>query len=289
MMVWRHGADGATSGGFFQLPGKFRGLLFTLRDQIQWLDVMSLTLAGLLILLGLRGRGLRLHPALGLAAAIYLVLVFLLPSRIFGSVYADIRLWPIVFIAALVGIAPIGPSWRPASVVAAFALGLFALRIVVTTVGFNVYANDYVRHLRALDYLPQGASIAVLTPSGCQEWRQSRLQHLDSLAIVRRDAFVNSEWEIPGAQLLTPLRGRGTAFNADPSGRIDRSADCAAPVDPALTQRIGQIPADRFDYVWLLGFDKAGARAEPDLKLLYADDQTALYALAPAAAGATTR
>jgi hypothetical protein len=282
MILWRQGAAGAATEDFFNVSGKLWGLLFTLRDQSLWLDVVSLTFASILILVGLRERALRIHPALGLAAACFLGLILLLPGRMFGSAYADVRLWPIFFMVALAAIAPVNLAWRPASVIAGLAIGLFTLRIAVMSAGFTAYDRDYVRHLHALDYVPQGASVAVLTPAGCQGWRHTRLEHLGSLAIVRRNAFVNTQWDIPGAQLLTPLRGRGTAFNADPSEKVDREPDCSAPVAPALTQKIQQIPRDRFDYVWLLGFD-APRLVEPDLRLLYSDERTALYSLTPAA------
>jgi hypothetical protein len=282
MILWRRGAEGASTEDFFNVAGKLWGLLFTLRDQSLWLDVASLTFAFILILVGLRERALRMDPALGVAAGLFLGLILLLPGRMFGSAYADVRLWPVFFMVALAAIAPVAPNWRPGSAIAGLAIGLFTLRIVVMSAGFAGYDRDYARHLHALDHVPQGASIVVLTPAGCEGWRHTRLEHLGALAIVRRNAFVNTQWNIPGAQLLTPLRGRGTAFNADPSEKVDREPSCAAPVAPALLQKLRQIPRDRFDYVWLLGFD-APLPIDPDLRRLYADEQTALYGFAPVA------
>ena len=77
---------------------------------------------------------------------------------------------------------------------------------------------------------------------------------MDSLAIVRRDAFTNGQWDVPGAQLLAPLGARGTRFNADPS-QLVRRPDCPSDLRPVLAQRIAAFPRDRFGYVWTIGFD----------------------------------
>jgi hypothetical protein len=282
MIAWRGGAGSATTGDFFNFGAKFAGLLCTLRDQNQWLDRASLLFALVLIYVGVRKDATRVNPALGLAAALFAALVLLMPGQLFGSGFADIRLWPICFIAALAAIAPAQRTWRGAPVIAGLALALFVARIAVMSAGFAAYDRDYTRHLRALDYVPRGASIAMLTRgSTCEGWRYERLAHLDSLAIVRKEAFVNSQWETPGAQLLVSLGARGSAFNADPSQYVDAAPVCDGAIGATLASKIRQIPRERFDYVWLLGFDTRHLDVGPDLSRVYSDDRTALYKLKP--------
>lgn len=289
MIAWRQGG-GAQTVGFFQFGRKLAGLVCTLRDQNVWLDGLSLIFAIGLLYLGLRDRSIRVHPALGVAAGLFLLLILLMPARMFGSAYADIRLWPIFFMVGLTALAPAQASWRGASLVAALALALFVVRIGVTCGGFAAYEASYARHLRALDYAPRGASIAVLTfEPNCEGWRHERVAHLGSLAIVRKEAFVNSQWEIPGGLLLTPLHARGTAFNADPSQNVSSTAGCGAPIGPAVLAKLDQIPRDRFDYVWLLGFDPKVLPAAPGARLLYSDDRSAFYALDPRSRAAAVR
>jgi hypothetical protein len=57
--------------------------------------------------------------------------------------------------------------------------------------------------------------------------------------------------------------------------------DCDGPVWPEVEQRLAEIPRDRFDYLWLIGFDMAQAPAIPGAETLYADDESALYRLSP--------
>lgn len=282
MIVWRQGSGGAATGDFFGLYAKGVGLAWLLRDQNIWLDTASMLLAFVLLYVGLRSHSFRLDPALIVAATIFLVLVILMPGHIFGAVFADIRLWPIVFIVGFTAITPVDRFGRSAGIVAGVALAVFAVRILTMAVGFAAYDASFARHLQALDHVPRGASIAVLTrPRACESWRTPRLGHLGSLAIVRRDAFVNSQWDGSGGQqLLEPLRARGTAFNADPSQFIqDLPNGCEGDMTSAVAQKLARIPRDRFDYVWLLDIRPSQLADLPGLQRLYQDEASALYAL----------
>jgi hypothetical protein len=288
MLAWRQGGGGGQAADFFNFGRKLAALFCTLRDQNIWLDSVSLIFAGTLLYFGLRDRSARVAAALVVAAAVILALILLMPGQMFGSHYADIRLWPIFFIVGLAAIAPANAGWRGASVIAGVALALFVVRIGATSAGFAAYDQSYARHLRALDYAPEGASIAVLTyDPNCEGWRHERVAHIGSLAIVRKDAFVNSQWEIPGGLLITPLHASGTAFNADPSENVGPPG-CHGPIGPALQEKFRQIPRDRFDYVWLLGFDPRVVQPPPGVRLLYSDDRSAFYELRSPSLQATT-
>ena len=156
-------------------------------------------------------------------------------------------------------------------------------RLGLMSAGYAQYDRDFTRHLRALDHVPPGASIFTFTPDNCHaaqiDWRLPRLNHLDGFAIVRRDAFVNSQFIIPGGQLLGALRARGTKFNSDPSQVITPQPDCDGPLWPEVMKRLPEIPRDRFDYLWLVGFDMAQAPKIPGAEPLYADEDSSLYRL----------
>jgi hypothetical protein len=286
MIIWRQNGEGAGTTGFFLFFSKFRSLLNTLRDQNFFLDMFSLLLSCLLIYVSFRVKAVRIHPALGVAVAMFMLLELILPVTLFGSTRADSRLWPILFITALTAACPRDSSWKPAALIAGLAIVLFTVRIAFMASGFMRHDQEYATHLRALDYVSEGASIAVLTSKPCTRgpidwtnWRHTRLEHLGSIAIVRKQAFVNSQWNIPGAQLLTPLGGRGTAYNADPSQFVLHRPGCSIPVESLLEEKIHEIPKDRFDYVWLIHFDVANLPAYPGLTRVYADKKSALYRL----------
>jgi hypothetical protein len=283
MVAWRSTGTGAVTMGFFEFFGKLYDFVTVLRDQNPVLDIASLLFAIGLIYAGIRESTVRIHPALGVATGLFVLLDVILPRQLFGSAFADSRLWPIAFITMLTAACPRDRSWRPGRFVAGLSAALFTIRVAVTADGFVGYDRDAARHLRALAEIPVGASIATLTPAPCpmkwSDWRQPRFYHLDSLAIVRRQAFVNSQWEVPGGQLLQPLRARGTAFNSDPSQIVFPSPTCSTSFGPVLAEKIQAIPRNRFGYVWLIGFDVGQLPAYPGLSRVYADDRSSMYRL----------
>ena len=59
------------------------------------------------------------------------------------------------------------------------------------------------RELTALNYLPAGSRVLYLVAWKCgEDWPLPRKSQLGAMTIVRKDALVNSEWRIPGAQIL---------------------------------------------------------------------------------------
>jgi len=280
MAGWREAGEGAVTMGWFWFNWKFFASTFTLRDQWQPLDWFSLVAAVVLIYAGLRDRRFAFDGRFGIAALLLLGALIVLPFQLFGSAFADVRVAPFVFIAALMALRPAGTAEEGAGIfgkLAVAAVALFVVRIGVSAVGYAQYDVDYKRHLAALDYVERGSRVAILNHYPCNvPWRRPRLDHLGSMMLVRREAFVNSQWDVPGAQLLRPLGALGTPFNADPSHLV-RSSNCAEDLRALLGTRIGQLPRDRFDYVWVIDYDPATLPAYPGLARLYLDDRTILY------------
>ena len=110
-------------------------------------------------------------------------------------------------------------------------------------------------------------------------WRRHRLEHLDGLAIVRRNAFTNGQWEVPGAETVEPLAARGTYFNSDPS-QLVRQRPCTTDLRPRLARLMKNLPQDRFDYVWIMGFAPDGLPDYRWLEPVFANDQSILYRIA---------
>lgn len=264
--------------GWFMWERKFGALMFTLRDQWEPLDVASLVVAVMFIYAGARSKAFRLDRGLGWGALALLAAVAIIPFQALGSAFADGRLWPLVFIVALLSIRTAeDASIATSRWVASAAAALFAIRVAAMTAGFIAYDQAYARHLKALDQIPHGSRIAVFVYFPCEvEWRRPRLDHLDGIAIVRRDVFTNAQWDVPGGQLLTPLGARGTRYNSDPS-QLVRRRDCPVELRPVLAQKLAQFPRDRFDRVWIIGFRPETLPRYPGLTPLFADDQTILY------------
>jgi hypothetical protein len=277
MLALKYGTAGnaAATLGWFAWNHKLASMIWTLRDQSRWFDIGTLMLAVVLIYAGLRSPALKYDRGLGLAAGIVLLLIGLLPYQLIGSAYADARLWPVFFMVAILGVKPV--TARAATLIATVAAIVFVARTAITAWGFADYHRAYASHLRALDKVPMGARIAVFIEFPCDvPWRRMRIDHLDGMAIVRRNAFTNAQWDVPGAQLLTPLGAVGTRYNSDPS-QLVRAPDCPADLRPQLAARIADFPRGKFDYVWAIGFRPETLPKWPGLTPQFADDRTILY------------
>jgi hypothetical protein len=280
MPLWRENGEGAVTLGWFWFANKAAGLANTLRDQSKPLDLLSLGLLMALILAGLRDRRLRFDMRLGTAALFFLILAILIPYQLFGSAYADSRLWPIVLACGVLAVSVKPAHIRLEKWLAGLAVLLLAVRLCFGAVGFARYDSDYKSHLRALDQVEMGSRVAVFINACNRPWRFNRTDHLGSMALTRRLAFVNTQWDVPGAQLLRMKGAPGSRYNADPSQFVHAGGRCVADMRAALGQRIADFPRDRFQYVWLFGFNPASLPAYPGLRRLYHDSGSVLYAVA---------
>jgi hypothetical protein len=201
-----------------------------------------------------------------------------MPYQLFGSGYADMRLAPVVAIVAILAIVPTPGMIEGCCAVAAVAL--LAARLAVGSIGFASYDREFTSHLRALDHIVPGSKVAALVSYPCHRpWREARTQHLASLAVVRREAFVNTHWNISGDELLVPIGAIGTKLNADPSQFVFDHRRCPVDLRPVLARRIAAVPRDIFDYVWVFGFAPASLPRYQGLRPLYADGASVLYAV----------
>ncbi len=280
--LWRRPDNEVLTLGFFKWSRKLEFLQGTFRDQGWWLDNITLGFVLGVIALGWAARSTRKSAALIIATLIFLGFQAILPIQLQGSAYADARLWPMTLAAALLAIGPARTAWgaRASSLVAIVAVALFVVRMAVTAQGFAATSREYDRHLAALSALPRGASVAVLVALRCPyEWRERRMGHVSSLAIVRKDVFTNGQWAIAGGQMLSPLRARGTAFNSDPSQFVNQRIHCDRSPEDMVAERATHVPRDRFDWLWLFEIDPAKIAPIKDATRVYADDSTALYRL----------
>ncbi len=206
----------------------------------------------------LRGPGIRRHTGLLLAAGLLALCFVIVPNALMGSYFADQRLLaPLLMLGFLAFAMPPG---RRETAVAVIGIILFGARITEISTGWRQRGAAAVADLAALDSVPRGARIAlVIGPDACEDFALHSLAHLPSLAIVRREAFVNTQWDLPGPQLLRPLWS-------------PTEAQCST--DRPLVARLAAVPRQRFDYVWVLG---AAAAPQPWLSRVHAGPRMQLY------------
>jgi hypothetical protein len=255
-------------------------LLLTLRDQSMILDAGTTIACYALILfgwvLGARWTWARLLPG-----ALVLGEFVAIPSDINGSNFVDVRLLPVACML-LLGLA----DWsrarpRIAQGVAYTGMILLGLRLVVTAASFADYATDYARQLTALDHVEPGSRVLAFVEHSCLEesWRNTRRDHLASLASLYRQAWVNDNWAVPGLHMVIPRFRPGRNFTADPSEFV-WSPRCAGGRLRDVDSALKYAPIERVDYVWLIDTGLPH-RPDPRLQLVWQDGRSLLFAVRP--------
>lgn len=278
LLLWRPGGGGGITERFFSLR-KVSWLAIFLRDRWWPFDFCSV-----LLLWGLVYRSAR-NPRFGHAAALtgaclMLAGAFLLiPYKLFGSAYADMRLAPFIVLLALLAIrVDKGIGARELRWLAIAGLAFFLARTAGTTISFWQYGREYDRPLAALDHVPRGARIVAFVGDNCIDpWALSRLDHLSGLAMARRAAFSNDQWELAGSALLTIDAPAMGAFAIDPS-EVVLAAPCKDKQDRmTIDQALRGFPRDAFDYVWLIAPPPFDARLLAGTTPVWRDGASGLY------------
>ncbi|MGQ0659804.1 hypothetical protein [Sphingosinicella sp.] len=276
MIYWRSNAGGQT-GDWFNWTGKAMWLFMTLRDRWITFDILALGVVSGVLIFAWASRRIEYSRNL-VASALFLLLVFvMLPRVIFGSAYADMRLTPYIFAIALVAIRFPTASRRLVTAFGAAGLVFFAARTAGTTVSMVMYDRAFDATLAALDHVPRGARLVSFVGRPCVEpWAMSRLLHLPAMAIVRREAFSNDQWVLPGAQLLTIRFDPGANFIQDASQIVTR-VRCRHEPWRTVDQALGYFPRHSFDYVWMIDPPQHDPRLLEGLLPVWRNGTSVLY------------
>ena len=279
MVMWRSGSHvtGRTTD-WFNWEAKYQWMTMVLRDRWRLFDIASV--ASLLVVLGAAVYNATIGYSRNLAvSAIFLLGVYvLLPRIVFGSAYADMRLAPFVIAIALLALRPkANISHATAATLAALSLTFFAVRIGSNTISFWLFDRDYDRELAALPAVPEGARLISFTAGNCGgRWAMTRLEHLPGMALVRRAAFSNEQWSMPGAQLLTVRYRDGGAFTHDPS-EIVTPYRCKREVWRTADVALQTFPRDGYDYVWLINPPRYRPESVSDLTMIWSSGRSAVF------------
>ena len=279
MVLWRSGghATGQT-GDWFNWRQKINWLTMVLRDRWTLFDIGSVGVLLLVLLKGVRDPAIQYSRNLALSA-LFLALVFVaLPRIVFGSAYADMRLAPFAIGIAVIALRhrP-GMSSRSGAVLAALGLAFFLARTAGTTVSYWLYDKAYDRELAALDHLPVGARLVSFVGETCyNQWTMTRLQHIPGMAMVRRLAYTNDQWSMPGAQMLTVRYAPALRYAHDAS-QIVTSTQCPTEWWRPVSISLVRFPRDAFDYVWLISPPNYDKRLEQGLVPIWRDGTSALF------------
>ncbi len=266
IVIWRLSTQTIAGVNEIGVRQKLNALIMVLRDQNIVFDIGSLIAAVAVAVTGWR-RGARVNRAVVPAMLFLMALFVVMPSRLSGSHFADMRLLPVIpllFFAAQ-DWSRVPPSLARGVAMSGYAL--FAARLAVTAFGFAAYERDYRAQLAVLPLIPAHSRVIVLSESACnaaKHWRSDRRGHLGELLAVYRQSWSNGQWDTDGGH-LTQVRWRpSAAFYHDPSQHF-WSVQCLKPGVPdrwSFADAMGQLPYGRFDYLWLIGAHPAIAASE---------------------------
>ncbi len=297
MVLWRTESSGGMTGDWFNWDAKWRWIQTALRDRWRDWDKLSVAIPAAVLVFALFSRRLTFSRNLAFSALVLLAGFLLLPRIIFGSAYADMRLFPFVLATAVLAIRFSGPySGKTPQVLAVLGLAFFLLRIGSTTASLAIASDRQAARLGALDVIPMGARVATLVGTPCGfSWPLSRDSHLGALVIVRRHGFSNDQWTIAGTNLLKVRYTKPGAFDADPS-EIVRPENCpfarrwkivAGELlgDWRVGDALRRLPRDSFDYLWLIDVPPFDHRLIDGMELVWSRPESKLYKIRPGAEG----
>ncbi len=212
MLCLPHGHAEGTSGWF--VPRELAKWLLTLfRDRWMAYDLATVAIFfAVLALAAFRCGGMRLRASLALPALALFAVFVVAPESINGSYFVNGRIAPYALALLAVAIGTRDATARERRWLALAATAFLVLRTATTTASMTLYSASYTANLAALEHVEPGSAIVALSPVPCEtgfaNWWSPRLYHLAGLAIVRKDAFVNTEWQVDGLQSLQDLRTR---------------------------------------------------------------------------------
>lgn len=258
LLLWRSGGEGEASLGWFHLETKLFALSRILSDRWLWFDLACLLVLLRIAVLPIAKRnGVRALPLLGGPAVILCVTVLLLPHQLFGSSFADSRLAGFALAIWLLSLGSETEDRRRDRRLALAATAFVLVRILAVSLSLFIESRAWNDKLQVLDQVRPGSRVASLVHLDCDRWGSSRSTHLGSFAIVERDSFSNDQWSVAGSRLLTIDNPAAGLFASDPS-QIVTTGPCVDQGWP-LSFALSRLPADAFDYLWLIDMP-AGVR-----------------------------
>ena len=292
MIVWRGAGVAGNTQGFFRPLLKVWAILAALRDRWLLWDCLGVGVALVLIGSALLDKHVEFSRRLAIPALALFGVFLVLPQRVFGSEYADMRLVPFLLMLAILAIRlrePVAPALNHRL---ALLGGLFLLlRLTGNTVSFAIADADARSRLAALDYVPVGARVLSLIGDTCGgTWEMTRYSHFGSFVIARKQGFSNDQWQLPGAQLLRVKYAPAIPFDADAS-EVTISPECERrirvrdgwqnPGSRGWTRTadaaLDRFPHKAFDYAWLIRPEGFTPKPRPGLDLVWRGRDSLLF------------
>lgn len=274
---WWSKDPSAATIGVFRWGEKLYFFLSIFRNSNLAFDMLSLLVPCIAIYIGLRRHGLRLEPRLGFAALLLLAAFLLMPTMVLGSSFADMRMAPYVLMVATLSLVPTTSKVKSLTLIAAAGLAFVAVRLGSQIWFYVELDREYRYQLAALDHVPEGARIFAMSDVPCTfDWGNARLDNVGQMAIIRREAFVNGQWMMPGSPLLGIHYHSAGEFAANPSNVLEPK-ECRRREGHSLEYSLRHLPRHAFDYVWLIGVPPGQWLEDAGLQPIWRGERGILY------------
>lgn len=256
---------------------KVYGLLDMVNNYSLPLDLATFVILAGLVTLGVLTRRFSIHRDMRLPLTLLFIIYLCLPRLMFASFGADRRLLVMVALAAVAAFdVRIDMLRARTTLVVGIAL-LFIVRIAVIGMNWVEAQRVYQPILSAIEQLPKGARVAVICGGDNFPYLANPpLDHVANMAVITRDAYLNTLFAEPGKQVLRVVYGSTTPFSVDPSQtfRMDKAQIGKANPFP-------DVPLERFDYLMLIN-QRYFVRDYPaELSPVYEKDIVTLFKVAP--------
>lgn len=250
-----------------ELVNKALGLLDVFNNYSLPLDVATWLLVLAVLVLGLMRKALRVHPAMVLPLAVLALFYLVLPNGLFSSAGADRRLTAAIGMVAVASLGGLALPRRQLQVGLLALMALFTVRMGVIAWNWVQADSIYAHHRAAMDKIDHGARVATLMSAPAFPWlRSPPIDHISTLLVVQKDAFVNGLFAEPGAQIVLPRYNLDTQFYKFPSSVYRQNTN------QQRRDVLHSLPLDHFDWVYLVGAKDFGDQLPPALQLVWRDD-----------------
>ncbi|MFM9829427.1 MAG: hypothetical protein ACKVOB_11900 [Sphingomonas sp.] len=207
--------------------------------------------AGMLAFLWAGGR--KLAPGLAISGGALLLGAICLPTTLLGSWGADLRLTPVAMMVALMAIGSADDPRRE-RLLLVLGAGLFCMRASWTSLEWWQADTVLRERLSLLDGLPRGSRLGfIAVETRCRNWALTPDRKIGAYAVTRRDAFTNTLFQIPGADLMRLREASDRARWFDGSQDIQPLCPKGKPDLIGLRARMAEMQAGGFDALWVAG------------------------------------
>jgi hypothetical protein len=263
---------------FGNIKAKITGLVDAFHSYARAFDLATILIVLALVAAGLLTRRLEFHRRMVIPLVSLAILYLIMPVTLFGSCCADRRLATSIYIVAAGCLYWHFSGTRIEKAAAVALLALILVRTGLVAYEWRKAGRLYAKYLQAFEQIPSGSRIGAAVAKRISPFLENPpVMFISCMAVVRRNAFVNSLFAEEGHQPLSlkyrPADVKNVRFShvffMDQHGG-ESQWHAADPFE--------RIDTKEYDYILLVNPQYFEAPVPPGLRLISSsEDRFALY------------